>query len=102
MIKHHFLPGLYLREAAIPAGQAIRMHKHKSDHMSVLVKGAVEAVVNGEQHRLEAPAFFLVKAGEHHTVRALTDVLWYCTHVTDETDVESIDAALIETGSHAV
>ncbi len=102
MIKHHFLSGLYLREAAIPAGQTIRMHRHKSDHMSVLVKGSVEAVVNGKRRELEAPAFLLVRKGEHHTVRAVTDVVWYCTHVTDETDCAAIDGVLIEADGHAV
>ena len=100
MIKHHFLPGLYLREARLLAGARIQMHRHKYDHMSVLASGSVEIQIAGLTKRLDAPAFIMVRAGESHVVKALTDVLWYCEHVTDETDAAKIDQVLIEKGDH--
>lgn len=102
-VHHHFHDGVYLREAALPAGAHIRMHRHKTDHMSLLVKGNVEVTHAGLTTRREAPAFIMIPAGEQHEVRALSDVLWYCTHITDESDEARIDEVLIDHGEpHAV
>lgn len=97
-IKHHFLNKLYLREAKLPAGQPIKIHRHKFDHISVLAEGTVRVVVDGKTTVLEAPAYLLIPAGKVHGVLALTDVLWYCVHATSECDAETIDSALVEEG----
>ncbi|WP_286538453.1 hypothetical protein [Variovorax sp. J31P179] len=35
------------------------------------------------------------KAGKHHGVKALTDVVGYCIHATDCTDAAEVDKVLI-------
>jgi hypothetical protein len=44
---------------------------------------------------MHAPACITVKAGKHHGIRSLTDVVWYCIHATDCTDKDEIDDVII-------
>lgn len=102
-IRHHFLDGVYMREAAFEPGSRIRTHRHKTEHMSILAKGTVDVTSGGVTTRRDAPAFILIPAGEAHEVRAVTDVLWFCTHITDESGDEAhMDEVLIEGAAHAV
>lgn len=96
-IEHHFLPRLYLKLSRIDASTALQQHVHTYDHASHLVEGTAMVSADGgmtwETHT--APATLLIRAGIAHEVRALTDIVWYCAHVTDETDPERVDQVLI-------
>jgi mannose-6-phosphate isomerase-like protein (cupin superfamily) len=70
-------------------------HTHKFDHLSVLAKGSVELIVDGDSTVMHAPACITVKAGKHHGIRSLTDVVWYCIHATDCTDEDEIDDMIV-------
>lgn len=94
-VRHHFSAGLYAKEALIPAGRWLVQHTHKFDHLSVLAKGSVELIVDGASSVIHAPACLEIAAGKHHGIRSLTDVVWYCIHATECTDVESVDDVLI-------
>ena len=96
MIQHHFGGGVYAKEASIPAGYLAVQHAHKFDHLSVLASGRVDLTVDGQTSTHEAPACLTIKAGKAHSVLALTDIVWYCIHATDCTDVEAVDDVLIE------
>jgi len=97
-IEHHFLPGLYCKLSRIAAGMHLKQHVHEYDHASHLVKGSASLSTDGgitwEVH--VAPKTLLIVAGIAHEVIALTEVVWYCAHVTDETDINKIDETLIE------
>lgn len=95
-IVHHFAGAkLYAKEMHVNAGLVIAQHKHKFDHLSLLVAGDVEIEVDGVRSRHSAPACITITAGKHHGVKALTDVIWYCIHSTDCVDAAEIDEALI-------
>ena len=94
-VRHHFGGGVYAKETIIPADKWLVQHAHKHDHLSVLAKGSVEFIVDGESSKLHAPACLTIQAGKHHGVRSLTDVIWYCIHATDCTDEDEIDEVLI-------
>jgi quercetin dioxygenase-like cupin family protein len=96
LIQHHFGGGVYAKETRIPAGYLAVQHAHKFDHLSVLASGAVEVIVDGESIEYIAPACLTIAAGKEHSVLALTDVVWYCIHATDCTDIEAVDDVLIE------
>jgi len=96
LIQHHFGGGVYAKETRIPAGYLAVQHKHRHDHLSVLASGAVEVIVDGESTEYTAPACLTIAAGKEHSVLALTDVVWYCIHATDCTDIEAVDDVLIE------
>ena len=94
-IKHHFSSGVYAKETMIPAGSWLMQHTHKHSHLSILASGSIELVVDGEKSVLHAPACLSISAGKHHGIKSLTDVVWYCIHATECTDLNEIDEVLI-------
>jgi quercetin dioxygenase-like cupin family protein len=95
MINHHFSAGVYAKETLIPAGQVLVQHKHKFSHLSILASGSIELMVDGERKIIHAPACLTIEADKHHGVKSLTDVVWYCIHATECTDIDEIDEVLI-------
>ena len=98
MIEHFFSSGVYAKETRIPAGHILVQHKHKFDHLSILASGSVELIVDGVKSVVHAPACLTIEANRHHGVKSLTDVVWYCVHATECTDIDSIDEVLIVAG----
>jgi quercetin dioxygenase-like cupin family protein len=96
MIAHHFSDGLYAKETHIAAGEMLMQHKHEYSHLSVLAKGKVVVVKDGDIQIVEAPACIEIVAGENHGVKAITDVVWFCIHATDEKDPSKVDEVLIK------
>jgi quercetin dioxygenase-like cupin family protein len=98
MINHHFSAGVYAKETLIPAGQVLVQHKHKFSHLSILASGSIELMVDDERKIIHAPACLTIEADKHHGVKSLTDVVWYCIHATECTDIDEIDEVLIVPG----
>jgi len=98
MIYHHFSSGVYAKETRIPANHVLVQHAHKHDHLSILASGSVELIVNGVRSVINAPACLTIAAGQHHGVKSITDVVWYCVHATNCTDENAIDEVLIVPG----
>ena len=98
MINHHFSAGVYAKETRIPAGHVLVQHKHKFSHLSILASGSIELMVDGERKIIHAPACLTIVADKHHGVKSLTDVVWYCIHATECTDMDEIDEVLIVPG----
>ena len=95
MINHHFSAGVYAKETLIPAGHVLVQHKHKFSHLSILASGSIELMTDGERKIIHAPACLTIEADTHHGVNSLTDVVWYCIHATECTDIDEIDEVLI-------
>lgn len=94
-VVHHFSAGLYAKQMQIPAGHFAVTHAHAYDHLSILAKGHATVEVDGEVTEYQAPACICIAAGKHHQVIALTDIVWFCIHATDETDPDKVDEVLI-------
>ncbi len=71
-------------------------HIHKYSHLSILASGDVIVNCDGVKQEYSAPACIEIKAGVVHEIQALSDVVWYCVHATDEKDAEQIDETLIQ------
>lgn len=93
---HHFKDGEYRKECRLMAGASMGKHSHNFDHFSELEKGTAILVVDGLPQTFNGPARLVIKAGKVHEVHAVTDIVWWCIHSTDETDPEKIDHVLIE------
>ena len=91
MIQHHFSSGVYAKETHIPAGSWLVQHAHLHDHLSILASGSVELMVDDKTSVIHAPACLTIKAGKHHGVRSITDVIWYCIHATNCADADEVD-----------
>jgi len=99
-IRHHFIgqndaKGIYAKELRIPAGMRLVSHEHAYDHLSILAAGFAMLQVGAERHVLCGPCAVTVKKGAPHTLRAITEVVWFCIHPTDETDAERVDGVIL-------
>lgn len=96
-ISHHFGGGVYAKGVTIPAGTVLSQHEHPYEHLSILAEGTV-ALRRGdalaEIH--SGPKCLTIEAGIPHSVRAVTNAIWYCIHATDETDPAKVDDAVLE------
>jgi quercetin dioxygenase-like cupin family protein len=95
-ITHHFGPAVYAKQMHLAAGQAVATHKHRFDHLSILARGRAVVEVDGVATSYSGPAGITIAAGREHTITAITAIDWFCIHATSETDVDAIDATLIE------
>ena len=86
---------LYMKKMVVPEGKVVLTHSHKYDHYSILAKGVAAVVVDGEIKQYEAGDQILIKADEEHQIHALTEIVWFCIHVSDVEDLTQIDETLI-------
>ena len=86
---YHEADGLMSMEVHIPAGVELGKHVHNYSHLSFLAKGKVYLLVEGEKViELEAPFCLNIKKNKQHSIQAITDAVWFCTHATDERLIE--------------
>ena len=94
---HHFSDGLYAKQIELPATCFAVQHKHTYDHLSILAKGKVRVLFDGDiTADYVAPACINILKDVNHSIYALEDSVWFCVHATNETDVEKIDSVLIK------
>lgn len=97
---HHFSEGLYAKQMELKEGSFAVQHKHNYDHLSILAKGKVRVLFEGNLSKeYTAPACINIVKDVNHAVYALEDSVWFCIHATSETDVENVDKVLIKEGA---
>lgn len=95
-VHHHFGPGVYVREVVLPTGSYIIGHRHNSPHLNIMLEGHITLINNdGTRTELRAPQTFVSGPGRkiayiHETVR------WQNVYATEETDVETLEAQLLD------
>lgn len=94
-IKHIFAPGVYAREMTIPAGTILTGKIHATEHINILSQGDISVLTEEGMKRLQAPFSFVSKPGTKRVGYAHTDVVWTTIHVTNETDLDKIEAEVI-------
>ena len=93
-VKHHFAPGLYMREIFMPAGSIVIGATHKTTHLNTVISGTVLVVADKINRRITGPDTFISKAGVRKTLYNETDVIWATYHPTDTTDIEELTEEL--------
>ncbi len=97
-VKHHFAPGSYGREMALPAGLVVVGKIHKHAHINVISKGRVQVFTEQEGVlELAAPCTFVSSPGTKRVVHVLEETVWTTVHVTDKTDLAEIEREVIAT-----
>lgn len=94
-VAHHFGPGIYIREAFLPAGTYVMGHAHKSEHMNVMLKGKMAVIVDGEAKIIEAPCIFTGRAGRKFAY-IIDDVVFQNIYATEETDIDVIEDMFVD------
>jgi hypothetical protein len=101
-LKHHFAPGIYIREIWMPAGSMILGHRHKTDHLNVITQGKVLVRAEGELRLIDAkgpaPVTFRSGTGVRKALYLLEDTTWLTVHVNpdDCTDIPTLEARYTE------
>lgn len=85
----------YAKRMFIPQGFLVKTHKHKFDHLSLLVSGKVVVNCDGEQKGYTGDSCIIIKKNVAHSILALEDSVWYCIHGTTEHNLALIDETLV-------
>jgi quercetin dioxygenase-like cupin family protein len=94
--EHQFSPGMYMRKLFRPAGTLIVGKVHKEPHFFLCAKGEIIAWTEGGMKRLQAGDVIESKPGTKRVTLAVTDAIGITIHRTDKTDLDEIEAELIE------
>lgn len=94
---HLFADGLYAREITIPAGTLLTGKIHRTRHLNIISQGDISVWSAGEPvRRIRAPFSFVAEPGTRRVGFAHEDTVWTTIHATSETDLEQLEAVLIE------
>lgn len=94
--EHLFLPGMYVREFTIEAGEMFTTKIHKTEHPYFISEGVVSVWKNGEGvTTLRAPHMGITYPGTRRIIYAHTKTVWTTFHMTDKTDLAEIEEELI-------
>lgn len=94
-LKHHFAPGVYVREILIPADNLIVGKIHKHDHLIIFMSGDVSISSEKGTERISMPGVSLSTKGIKRAVYAHVDSIILTIHPTDEVDLDKIEEEVI-------
>jgi len=95
-LEHYHTPDLYGRRIFVDADTAIITKVHKSEHITIALKGSCTVVdENGVKTEVVAPAVFVTKPGTWRAVYAHDDVEWVTVHACKERDLTAIESQLV-------
>jgi len=94
-ITHYFAPGVYSRQMDAKAGTFCISKMHRTEHLNVLLKGALTVITEDGLKYLEAPQVIKSRAGTMRIGYFHQDTSWLTIHPTNETDLEAIERDVI-------
>lgn len=112
-LEHLFTATQYARRIFVPAGATVVTAVHKSEHITIALKGHCVVVDElGDRKDVIAPAMFVTEPGTQRAVYAVTDVEWATVHTYENEDkslgtvektlvcdsMQQYENALLETG----
>jgi quercetin dioxygenase-like cupin family protein len=100
--EHSFSLGMYMRKVFRPAGTLIVGKVHKEPHFFLCAKGEIIAWTENGMKRLQAGDVVESKPGTKRVTLAVTDAIGITIHRTDKTDLNEIEAELIEPDTTAL
>jgi hypothetical protein len=100
--EHCFSLGMYMRKVFRPAGTLIVGKVHKEPHFFLCAKGEIIAWTENGMKRLQAGDVVESKPGTKRVTLAMTDAIGITIHRTDKTDLDEIEAELIEPDTTAL
>lgn len=95
-VQHGFGPGFYARTITIPADTLLTGHVHATDHIFMVTKGDITITTDDGTVRVQAPYQAVCKAGGKRAGYAHAETVCVNIHITTETDLARLEAALIE------
>jgi len=102
-LKHYFAPGCYIREIFMPAGSIVIGKIHKTEHFNIIQQGRVTIIHDDySKDELKAPLTFVSKPGVQKVLYIHEDTVWSTVHLTEERDLDRLEAELIEPDHYPV
>jgi len=80
MTRHFYGAGMKIKRMELPAGHFAIKHVHDYDHWSILSEGRALVITDEGEAEYRAGDCILIKAGLHHEIRAIEDIMWFCIH----------------------
>lgn len=95
--EHYFSEsGMYCRKVFRPAGTLIVGKVHKHHHLFLCAMGEIIAWTENGMKRLQAGDVVESKPGTKRVTLAVTDAIGMTVHRTNKTDLDEIEAELVE------
>lgn len=96
--EHQFADGVYCRTIRVPRGTIITGAKHKTQHFNIVSQGVIRVFndLGGELKTITAPCVFVSEPGTQRAGLVMEDLVWTTVHATKETNVEQLEASLVE------
>tara|TARA_R110000751_G_scaffold275846_1_gene376777 strand:+ start:179 stop:556 length:378 start_codon:yes stop_codon:yes gene_type:complete len=94
--RHHFSDGMYAREMVMPAGCIVVGALHKTKHLFSVVSGECEVSSVHEREKITAPYLGETIPGTKRVIYSEAGCTWITFHPTHLTDIDEIEAAIIE------
>lgn len=94
--QHTFGPGFYARTIEIPAGATLTGKVHATEHIFILSRGSMLLVTDDARAEVHAPYQAVCRPGLKRAGLALSDCECTNVHITTETDLDKLEAQLIE------
>lgn len=95
-LQHGFGPGFYARSLGIPADTVVTGKVHATEHIFMVTHGDITIITEDGPVRVQAPYQTIGKPGTKRAVYAHADSVCVNIHITTETDLDKLEAALIE------
>ena len=93
---HYFSEGMYCRKLTRPAGTLIVGKVHKKPHFFLCAKGEIIAWTESGMRTLQPGDIIESQPGTKRVTYAISDAIGITVHKTDKTDLDEIEAELIE------
>jgi hypothetical protein len=93
-VQHHFTDHAYARELFVPAGMMLVGKMHATRHLLVVTGDCT--IINGEhRQRITGTRVLHTEPGTKRAIFTHADTTLITFHVTEETDLEKIEDAII-------
>lgn len=91
-LEHYRAGDLYGRRVYVPAGTTIVTKVHKTEHLTVALKGRCTVFnESGAQVEIIAPQVFVTEPGTYRAIYAHDDVEWFTAHICPEIPLEAVE-----------
>jgi len=95
LVQNDFCPGFYARSVLIPAGTVLVGKVHATEHIFMVTQGDISITTDEGVIRVQAPYQAICKPGMKRAGYAHTDTVCVNIHITNETDLDKLEAELI-------
>jgi quercetin dioxygenase-like cupin family protein len=94
-LRHFFVPGSYAREIFIPKGTLVVGKIHRHAHINIVSLGRCSVMTEEGPQTIQAPSTWVSQPGTKRVVYAHEDTIWTTLHVTNQTDLATIEEEII-------